>query len=119
MSRVDRLPHHRRLPCAPPQSVLPGGACCSDVHHYGSGLDLFKVEAHSRHAFVSGSFVWHSICEVHVSVAHSSFNFRAVFLPIYHCCLWAFGCFQFGAVVYKAAVNIFVLILGEGGPLFW
>lgn len=51
-----------------------------------------------------------------MSVARSSFNFRAVFLPIYHCCLWAFGCFQFGATVYKAAVNIFVLIFGEGGP---
>lgn len=51
-----------------------------------------------------------------MSAAHSSFNFRAVIFPIYHCCLWTFGCFQFGAIVYKAAVNIFVLILEEGRP---
>lgn len=78
-------------------------------------LTSLQVEAHSRHAFVSGSSVRHNVCEVPMSVAQSSFNFRAVFLPIYHCCLWSFGCFQFGAIVHKAAVNIFVLIFREGG----
>ena len=79
-------------------------------------LTFLRVEAHSRHALcLALSFSIVSARCMDMSVAHSSFNFREVLLPICHHCSWTFGCFQFGATVYKAAVNVFVLILGEGG----